>query len=317
MARALLNAVSRPPLLIVLGPTGSGKSAIAHEIARRRAGEIISADAFAVYRGLDIGTAKPTREEREEVPYHLIDAAEPWETFSAGRWSRDARTAVDDIARRGRVPIVCGGSGFYIAALLEGLPPGEAVEPRLRRQLNDWAADHREIAWRMLAVNDPVSAGRIERGNLRYTLRALEILLATGAPASARSRAPDAWADDFRVVKLGLALPARDLYVRIAARVRRMLEEGWDAEIRELLARDVSIESNAFRAIGYREVADWIEGRAGRSETEEKIVTATRQLARRQMTWFKRERGIEWVRPEEALEAASGLLDRVETGRSG
>ena len=317
MARALLSAGLRPPLLIVVGPTGSGKSAIAHEIARRRAGEIVSADAFAVYRGFDVGTAKPTREEREEVAYHLIDAAEPWETFSAGRWGRDARAAVEDIARRGRLPIVCGGSGFYIAALLEGLPPGEAAEPGLRRALKDWAADHREIAWRMLAVNDPVSAKRIARGNLRYTLRALEILLATGAPASARSRAPDAWAAGFRVVRLGLARSARDLYVRIAARVRRMLEEGWDAEVRGLLARNVSIESNAFRAIGYREVADWIEGRAGRSETEEKIVTATRQLARRQMTWFKRERQIEWVRPEEALEAAFGLLDRVETGRNG
>lgn len=317
MARSLLNAAQRPPLLVVLGPTGSGKSALAHEVALARGGEIVSADAFAVYRGLDIGTAKPGAAERSQVAYHLLDVAEPWETFSAGRWAREARAAVEDIAKRGRLPIVCGGSGFYLSALLEGLPPGETADPKLRLALTRWAGGSGDTAWRMLEINDPVSAGRIARGNLRYALRALEILLETGAPASSRSRAPDSWARRFRLIKLGIAPSAADLYARIAARVRRMLEEGWDGEVRRLLERKISIESNAFQAIGYREVADWVEGRADRSETEEKIVTATRQLARRQKTWFKRERGVEWVRPEEALEAVFGLLNRVETGRSG
>jgi len=311
------GAEPRPPLIIVLGPTGSGKSALAHAIALSRGGEIVSADAFAVYRGFDVGTAKPTRQEREEVPYHLIDVADPDETYSAGRWAREARAAVETIRRRGRLPIVCGGSGFYVSALLEGLPPGKATEPDLRARLKAWGEAHPETARRFLRVNDPASEERIARGNLRYVLRALEILLATGAAVSARSRDPNGWVERWHVVKLGLAPPVEDLYARIEERVRRMLDGGWNTEVRRLLEDHIPLESNAFQAIGYREVADWVEGRAGQSETVQRIVAATRRLAKRQKTWLKRERGIEWMRPEDALEKALERLDRLETGRNG
>jgi tRNA dimethylallyltransferase len=299
----------------VLGPTGSGKSELAHAVALARGGEIVSADAFALYRGFDVGTAKPTPQERADVPYHLIDVAEPTEAFSAGRWAREARKEIEEISGRKRLPIVCGGSGFYIEALLEGLPPGAATDPYLRSALTRWGKARPGEARRFLELNDPVSAGKIPPSNLRYVLRAIEILLATGAPASARKRPGESWAQGWSVVKIGLRPSRDDLYARIAARVRRMLDAGWDAEVRLLLASGISPDASGFRAIGYREVAEWVSGRSSREETEQKIVTATRGLARRQKTWFARERGVEWIEPGRALAVALERLDRGEAGK--
>jgi tRNA dimethylallyltransferase len=306
---------SAPALLVVLGPTGTGKSALAHAIARARGGEIVSADAFAVYRGFDIGTAKPTPEERRQAPYHLIDVADPIETFSAGRWAGEARRAIEDIARRGALPIVCGGSGFYIESLLRGLPPGAATEPALRWALNAWGEKRPGAARRFLELNDPRSAARIAPGNLRYILRAVEILLSTGIPASERARPSDGWAARWRILKVGLDVSREDLYARIAARVRQMLNVGWDAEVRQLIESGVSPDANGFGAIGYREVAEWVSGSSSREETEAKIVAATRALAKRQRTWFSRERDIVWVRPADALAAAFEMLSEGEMGK--
>jgi tRNA dimethylallyltransferase len=209
----------------------------------------VSADAFAVYRGFDIGTAKPSAASRAEVPYHLIDVAGPEETYSAGRWAGDARAIVEDVVRRGRLPIVCGGSGFYLSALLDGLPPGDVRDQRLREALFDWAGRRGNVAaHRFLAVNDPAAAARIPVANLRYTLRALEILLLTGAPASARLRARegDGWSERFRVVKVGLRPDRAALDVRIAMRVRQMLDGGWGGGQR--LSAAASVESNSSSA---------------------------------------------------------------------
>ena len=309
----------RPPLLVIFGPTASGKTEIAEEVARLRSGEIVSADAFAVYRGFDVGTAKPSAERRQEIPYHLVDVADPRETFSAGRWAAEARRAIEDISARGRLPIVCGGSGFYVTALLEGLPPGEAREPELREGLAAWArARGPAAARRLLEINDPVSASRIPVGNLRYTLRALEILLVTGARASDRVPGRDRWSARWRVVKI-LVEPSRgDLYAKIKNRVRRMLDAGWGDEVRQLVRSGLSLESNAFGAIGYREVASWISGRAEREETEREIVATTRRLAKRQRTWFARQRDVLRTTPDGALPAILQLLDsQVETERGG
>lgn len=309
----------RPPLLVVLGPTGSGKSELAHRVARLRGGEVVSADAFAVYRGLDAGTAKPPPEWRREVAYHLIDVADPSEEYSAGRWQKEARALVEQISARGRLPIVCGGSGFYIQALLEGLPPGEAKDATLRRALSRWGSRRPEAARRLLEISDPDAAARIAPGNLRYVLRALEILLVTGRRPSERLRVADRWATRWRVVKVGVRREPADLYARIVDRVRDMLASGWEEEVRGLRARGISRETNAFGAIGYRELSEAIlSGDADRLETERKIITATRQLARRQATWLRRERDVDWLSPETAAVRTLELLDAGnETERNG
>jgi tRNA dimethylallyltransferase len=303
----------RPPLLVIVGPTGSGKSALAAEAARLRSGEIISADAFAVYRGLDIGSAKPAPEARAVVPHHLIDVAEPTETYSAGQWASEARRIAEDIASRGKLPVVVGGSGFYVAAMLDGLPAGPLRDERLRANLARWGRGREREAHRVLAGNDSVAAAAIDPSNLRYTLRALEILLLTGRRASDRAAPQDLWAERFSVSLIGLAPEREDLHAKIAARVRRMMDQGWDGEVRRLLDRGILRESHAFQAIGYREVADWVEGRAGRPETEEKIVVATRRYARRQRSWFARDRRVQWMKPEKALAAVLGPSGADET----
>jgi tRNA dimethylallyltransferase len=305
-------------LLVILGPTGAGKSAVAEEVARRACGEIISADAFAVYRGLDIGTAKPPRERRAEIPYHLLDVAEPGESFSAGRWAALAERAAEDISGRRRLPIVCGGSGFYIRALLDGLPAGEAKDPRLRLRLKAWAERDAAASRRFLEVNDPVSSARIAPGNWRSILRAIEILLVTGRPASQRRYPTPRFRDRWRVITVGIAPSRPELYAKIEHRVREMLNAGWLEEVRRLLESGLSIDSPSFQAIGYREVADWAMGQAVKEAAEGKIVTATRRLAKRQRTWFARERGVSWVKPEEAIPAILALLEEEsETEKSG
>jgi tRNA dimethylallyltransferase len=303
---------TRPPLLVIVGPTGAGKTELAHAVALAERGEVVSADAFAVYRGLDVGTAKPSAGQRAMVRYHMIDVADPGEPFSAGRYAAEARPIVEEISRRGRLPIVCGGSGFYVAALLGGLPPEPARDGGLRPALAAWAGRRgAEAAHRFLRVNDPVSAARIPVGNLKYTLRALEILLSTGARASERPAGGDTWSERFRVRKLGLLPPRAQLHARIEDRARRMLESGWDGEVRRLLEGGLSRDSNSFQAIGYREVAEWVLGRLSQREVQVQVVTATRSLAKRQMTWFSRERGIRWVGPEEGLAAAIALLSEA------
>jgi tRNA dimethylallyltransferase len=302
----------RPALLVLFGPTAAGKTEIAEEVARRCSGEIVSADAFAVYRGFDVGTAKPSPKRRTEIRYHLVDVALPRETFSAGRWAAEARIAIEEIAGRGRLPIVCGGSGFYVSALLEGLPADDAPDPELRKGLVAWASTRgAETAHRVLEVNDPVASSRIPARNLRYTLRALEILFTTGARASDRLGRPDDWSRKWRVIKVMIEPSRRDLYAKIDDRVRRMLDGGWDDEVRQLVRSGLPLESNAFGAIGYREVARWISGRAGREETQREIVAATRRLAKRQKTWLARERDAIRVTPEEALPVILQLLDPI------
>jgi tRNA dimethylallyltransferase len=307
---------ARPPLVVLFGPTGSGKSAVAHAAALELGGEIVSADAFAVYRGMDIGTDKPSPEARREVRHHLVDVAEPEESFSAGRWAEEARGAIDDIAARGRVPIVVGGSGFYLSALLEGLPEGALRDDRVREGLHEWAISRGDAAHRVLAVNDPASAARIPPGNLRYVLRALEILLLTGAPASARLAPEDGWARRHRVLRVHLRPDPAALGVRIEARVKRMLDAGWGEEVRRLLDRGLSIGANSFQAIGYREVAEWVLGRTSRQQAETEIVRATRSLAKRQATWSRREREARRVEPEEALDVILALVGGTGEGET-
>jgi tRNA dimethylallyltransferase len=280
----------------VVGPTCTGKSALALALARRYGGELVNADALQVYRGLDRGTAKPDVAARAAVPHHLIDILDPRQPFSAGEFARRARSVLDDIATRGRLPIVVGGSGFYLRALFSGLaqvpPVPAAVREALRRRLDDEGIGALRAE---LERRDPELAARLDPLDRQRLVRGLEVLEATG-------RALSSWQRDTRptdsvpVVFLGLTLPRTLLYDRIATRAYAMLDGGWLDEIRELLRGGVPESAPAFQAIGYRQLLRHLQGSCTLEQAMEETLRATRRYAKRQETWFKRERVAAWFR---------------------
>lgn len=298
--------------LLVLGATATGKSAVALALARSAGGEIVNADALQAYRGLDIGTAKPTAVERAQVPHHLFDVLDPRERFSAGEFARRARATIAGIAARGGWPIVVGGSGFYVRALVEGLSPLPPADERLRETLRRRAARQGAgVLYRELAVLDPAAASRLAPGDSQRIVRALEVTLSTGRPFSRWLAAPPA---EPRLVatKVGLTLPRLVLYDRIGARVRAMVDAGWLDEVTRLLREGVPPESPAFQAIGYRELVRCVRGECGLAQAVEDIVLATRRFAKRQETWFRRERGVHWVAAGDFAQAAADIRRLVD-----
>jgi tRNA dimethylallyltransferase len=284
---------SRRPVVLILGPTACGKSDAAAKIARTVGGEVVSGDAFAVYRGLDVGTAKPSARQRSEVPHHLIDVAGPREPFSAGRWAREARRAIEGIEARGRVPVVAGGSHFYVRALLGHLPGGEIFEARLRRHLaSGTTAPEAARRRRMLDLLDPEYASTVGTGDAYRVNRALEVIFSTGKRVSARPPADRSWAEARRWLKISLQISREALYTRIRERIEQMWQAGWPAEVERLLSEGVPVSANSFRAIGYREIASHLAGEMSRIDTIERIDRKTRALVKRQRTWLARERGL-------------------------
>lgn len=298
-----------PPLIVILGPTATGKSALGLEIAERVGGEIVNADALQVYRGLDVGTAKPTPEERARVRHHLVDALEPTERYSAGEFARRARAALAEIRSRGRRPIVVGGSGLYLRALLEGIspvPPGDPeVRARLRRraEAEGVAALHAE-----LALRDPETAGRLPTGDTQRVLRALEVVEVSGTPLSEWIARRPYGEKRLAAVRVGLTLPRTLLYDAIARRVARMLENGWVREVAHLRARGLEPAAPAFQAIGYRELARHLAGEWTLDRAAEETVRATRRYAKRQLTWFRKERDIIWLDARDAQRDPASVL---------
>ena len=300
-------------VLTIVGATAAGKSALALAVAERSGAEIVNADALQVYRGFDLGTAKPSAEERARVAHHLLDVAEPEERFSAGRFARLARAALEEILARGRPAIVVGGSGLYLRALSEGLAPIPPVEPEVRAELEARLAREGLAALRAeLEALDPASALRVAPRDAQRTLRALEVAHGTGRSLSQwlaeRPSGYGAWSGR----RIGLTLPRAVLYDRIGARVSCMIARGWLDEVRGLLAAGVGADAPAFQAIGY---AQWVRHLAGEYDLEEatrQIVVATRRYAKRQQTWFRREPGIEWHPPEPADALADRLARELE-----
>ncbi len=281
--------------IVVVGPTAAGKTALGAGLAMRLGGEVISADAFAVYRGLDIGTAKPDRELRRRVPHHLIDIADPAERYSAGMFVRDADAAIAAVRERGRVPVVVGGTHFYVRALLWGLFPEPPKDAALRRRLAAEWEEHPEALREELARLDPDSARRIAPADRQRTLRALEVCLVSGRPMSALWRAHGRGAPRYRVWMLGLNPPRPVLHARIAGRVESMFAAGLVREVTGLLAGGLSPEVHALKAIGYRESCGVLRGEWTTAEAVERSITATRRLAKRQLTWLRGETGVEWL----------------------
>lgn len=316
----MLPMNSRPVALALMGPTASGKTALALEWAQRLGGEVISVDSALVYRGLDIGAAKPDAAEQSRVPHHLIDVREPWQPYSAAEFAADARAAMVDVAARGRLPILAGGTGLYFRALLRGLSamPEADADTRSRIQseadTSGWPAMHAR-----LARIDPVAGARIRPNDAQRIQRALEVHRLTGRTISHWQGQPATLPRlPFRVLKLVLAPADRAvLHARIASRFDAMLAAGFLDEVRRLRALPQVREHPqpgdlpALRAVGYRQAWEHLEGRTAPDEFRERSISATRQLAKRQLTWLRGQLDARWFDPalqRGALEAALQLF---------
>ena len=283
-------------ILCVVGPTASGKTALAVRLAQLCGGEIVSADSMQIYRGMDIGTAKPDTEERGGVPHHMLDIADPAESYSAARYAQEAGACVREILARGRLPIVAGGTGLYINALLGRIsfdeePADTGVRERLEKEAQTLGAD---VLYARLAQMDPAYAAGVHPNNLRRVIRALEIMETEGITVTERLRRAQARPRAFDAVMLGLKPEPREfLRRRIDARVDDMLRRGLAEEAKRLYARPLS--PTARQAIGYKEIFAYLDGERTLEEAAEEIRIHTRQYAKRQMTWFGADPDIRWI----------------------
>lgn len=288
------------PLVILLGPTAVGKTALSLYLAEQINGEIISADSRLLYRGMDLGTAKPTPNERRRVTHHLVDVANPDEIWSLAMYLRAVQDAVLEICARGRLPLLVGGTGQYIRALVEGWRvPAVEPDPRLRAALENWVGEiGPEALYARLQVLDPEAAARMEPQNMRRSVRALEVILTTGQLFSTLRESGPA---PYRVLMLGLQRPRPELYARIDARIHKMLEDGLVAETQSLLDRGYSAELPSLSAIGYRQAIQYLAGEISCEEVVVQMKRVTRRFVRSQANWFKEDDPlIQWFPANEA-----------------
>jgi tRNA dimethylallyltransferase len=289
--------MDEPLAVLLLGPTGSGKTALSLALAEEFNGEIISCDSVAVYRGMDLGSAKPTEAERARVPHHLIDVADPDQPFTAGAYSRAARTALREIAARGRLPIVTGGTGLYLRALTDGLFAGPERQEELRDRLRR-GAEKRGAAWlhRVLKRLDPSSAGRIHANDTPKLIRAIEVCLTGRRPMSEVLASEDEARDPltgFRLLRIGLNPPRAALYERLNRRCADMFAAGLVQETRTLLACYGPVK--AVDSLGYRQACSILIGGLSEKAAIAEAQQGHRNYAKRQLTWFRREPGVHWI----------------------
>lgn len=290
--------MNRPKVAVLAGPTAVGKTAVAVDLARQLGAEIVNADSLQVYRELDIGTAKPTPEERALVPHHLVDVVNPDEPYDAARYSQDARRVIAQLCARGVPPLIVGGTGLYIKALLHGLfGEGEAapeVRQRLRQELQALGL---AALYDRLRQADPETARRLAPGDTYRVVRALEVVEATGRPLSV-FLAEHAFRDSpYETVKIGLVRPRDELYARIDQRVNLMLAAGWLEEVRRLLKR-YGGQIKPLQSLGYRHLVAFLKGEADWDEAVARIKQDTRRYAKRQLTWFRADPEVRWFQPE-------------------
>ncbi len=278
--------------IILAGPTGVGKTAVAIALAMELDGEVLSVDSMQVYRGLDIGTAKPTLEERAGIPHHLIDVIDLDQSFDAARFVSEAGLRLDEIASRERLPILCGGTGLYFNAWLNGLGSSPAPDPQLRVELE--ALPLPELLDE-LARKDPVTFDQIDLENRRRVVRAVEVIRLTGKPFSIQRASWPERAPALAGRSFGLRRSREDLHRRIRRRVEAMFKAGLIEETRQLLDRGLMTNRTAQQAIGYRQVIEHLEGQRGRLETIELVQTRTRQFSKRQHTWFENQLDLDWL----------------------
>ncbi|MGE5815842.1 MAG: tRNA (adenosine(37)-N6)-dimethylallyltransferase MiaA [Acidobacteriota bacterium] len=290
------DSAALPRLLAILGPTATGKSALAIALAQRYGGEVVACDSTAVYRGFDIGTDKVAADDQQGIPHHMVDVADPLEEYSAARYAREAERVIRDITARRRLPILVGGTGFYYRALTRGLFPGPGRDVRTRERLARIAEKRGpERLHRWLTRVDPESGLRIQPRDLKRIVRALEVYCLTRRPLTehfAQTRAPLA---DYAVTPLALTLPAERIAERVARRVDAQFGRGIVAEVRGLLARGLPESAHPFSGLVYRQVLEYLHGVRGEAETRELIVRENRRYARRQLIWFRKEPNLQWI----------------------
>ena len=304
-----------PLVLAILGPTATGKSALALAVAERHNGEIVNCDSTAVYRGFDIGTEKMPMAGRRGIPHHLIDIAEPAEEYTAADYARDAAAAIRDIHGRGRLPVIVGGTGFYYRALTRGLFPGPGRDAALRRRLGT-IAGRRGVAalHRMLLRVDRASAARIQPRDLKRIVRALEVFFLTGRPLTAHFAQTRSPIPDVDVMAIALRLPPAETSERVTRRVDEQFNRGLLDEIRTLLARGISEDARPFGGLVYRQALEHLHGVRDEASTRALIAQENRRYARRQLIWFRKEPNLLWFDgPGESpttIAAANHLFDQ-------
>jgi tRNA dimethylallyltransferase len=290
------DLVGDPLLVVLVGPTASGKTALSLSLAEALGGEIVSCDSVAVYRDMELGTAKPSREERARVPHHLIDVASPDEEYTAGDYGRAARAAVQDIAARGKVPVIAGGTGLYLRALLDGLSPVPQRDEALRDRLREAVVRRGSaLLHRVLRRLDPANAEKIHANDQSKLIRAIEVSVLEGRPMS------ESWSErqpeplqGFRVVQMGLMPDRAALYARINARCATMFTDGLVDETRTLLAK-YGTDRRALQALGYAEAQAVLRGEMTEAEAIERAQIGHRNYSKRQGTWFRRDQRIHWL----------------------
>jgi tRNA dimethylallyltransferase len=283
------------PLVAVLGATGTGKSALALRLAETFDGEIINCDSIQAYRGLDIGSAKLAPDARRGIPHHLIDAVSVEQELTAGEYSRLGRRVLAEVSSRNRLPIVAGGTGFYLRALLDGLSPAPARNEALRARLNEVAARRPAALHRLLRLRDPAAALRIHQNDRQKLIRALELMFLAGRPATAVQAAPRNRLEGFAVLKLGLAPDRALLRERLDRRSAAMFHSGLLEETRRLLACGAPAEAKPLQSLGYKQAQQVLSGELGLELAIRECQVKTKQYAKRQMTWFRHEPGMEWL----------------------
>ncbi len=298
-------------LVAIVGPTAVGKTEISIAVAEALEAEIISADSRLIYCGMDIGTAKPSPEMLAQVPHHLISIAEPEQSWSLAKFKLAADEAILEVQERNRLPLLVGGTGQYVAAILEGwAPPPKAADDSIRTRYEAFAAEHGTSALHAeLEKVDPDSAATIDPGNVRRVARALEVYELTGTPFSEQRRASP---PDYRILRLGLQLPRPELYSRIDKRIDQMLEDGLVDEVQGLLDRGIELDHPPMSSIGYRQIGEFLLGNQTLEQAVVEMRRLTRQFVRRQANWFKPDDSdIEWNDQGDGL--ADRLVDRIRT----
>src|SRR5438093_3376370 len=301
-------------LIAILGPTATGKSALALALAERHGGEIINCDSTAVFRGFDIGTDKTAPLDRRGIPHHLIDIADPTEEYTAAQFARDAAAAIRDIHARGKLPLLVGGTGFYFRALTRGLFPGPGRDDVLRGRLESMAA-RRGVGFlhRMLTRVDPESGRRIQPRDLKRLVRALEVFFLTGRPLTAHFADTVSPIPDVEVLAIALRLPAAAISERVMRRVDEQFERGLLDEIRTLLARGIPEDARPFGGLVYRQALEHLHGIRDESATRALIAQENRHYARRQLIWFRKEPNLVWLDgPGESPQTISAAAHLVE-----